>query len=125
MPSKVIVSGIIFVMMVIMLTFVLEFFLPLSAKSDMNFSCRNALLKMELKGGLSDQTRSELLLDLANQGFTNINIIGTPYVKQGEKINLNVEVDYIYNKLSQLFMRADLTQRMVYNKTSIARKVVN
>ncbi|HHW49116.1 MAG TPA: hypothetical protein GXX14_10960 [Clostridiaceae bacterium] len=125
MPAKAVVSGIILIMIVVFLVFTVEFFIPLSVKSDMNMVCRSALLKMEMEGGLSSGNRSDLIEKLSEIGLSNITVEGTEQAKQGERIRLRVEADFVYNKLTGLFSRTDVTQRMIYQKTAIVRKVVN
>ena len=125
MPSRVIVTGIILVIIVAMLVFAVEFFLPLSIKSDMNILCRRTLLKMETAGGLTENDRHELVTDLQDKGFLNITASGTQSAKQGEILNLHVEVQYNHSKLTMLFSREAQSLRMVYDKSSLSRKVVN
>lgn len=125
MPSRVIVTGIVLVIMVAMLVFTVEFFLPLSMKGDMNILCRQTLLKMETAGGLSDSDRQELIEELQDKGFRNVSAVGTRRAKQGEKLNLKVEVQYDYSKLTMLFSRDMQSQLMVYDKSSLSRRVVN
>lgn len=125
MPSKVLVSGVLLVVMVCILVFIVEFFLPLSVKADMNMLCRNTLLKMESDGGLSENERLELQTELEKRGFESVAITGTPYARQGERLNLRVEGAYRYSKLSSLFLRSDTLQVMGYDKASMSRRVVN
>jgi len=125
MPAKAVVSGITLIMIIAFLVFTVEFFIPLSVKSEMNTLCRNALLKMELEGGLRSENRLDLQEKLSGIGLSNILIDGTEQAKHGERIRLKVEADFVYSKLTGFFSRADVTQRMIYQKTSIARKVVN
>ncbi|MGI6776690.1 MAG: hypothetical protein ACOX7R_01275 [Acetivibrionales bacterium] len=125
MAAKVVIFGILFVVMMGMLVFSVEFFIPLSAKSDMNVCCRRALLAMELESGLTYRTEQKLKSDLEKIGFINVVVDGASYAKQGEEIRLVVEADYKYSKLEGMFIRKDCLQHMVYSKTAIARKVVN
>lgn len=125
MPAKVIVTGIILVILIAFLVFSVEFFIPLSAKSDMNICCRNFMLKMEINGGVSNQMKLDLKANLDSRGFDNIKIEGTEAAKQGEELMLCVEADYIYAKLTGIFKRVNVSQHMIYKKTTTARKVVN
>ena len=125
MPSKVLVSGILMIVTVCILVFVVEFFLPLSVKADMNMLCRNTLLKMEAEGGLAENERLGLQTELQNKGFEGISVSGTSYAKQGGRLNLHVEVDYKFNRLAALFSRADTVQHMGYDKVSMSGRVVN
>ena len=125
MPSKVLVSGILMIVTVCILVFVVEFFLPLSVKADMNMLCRNTLLKMEVEGGLGESERLGLQNELQKEGFAGISVVGTTYAKQGGKLILHVEADYKFNRLAALFSRADSVQHMGYDKVSMSRRVVN
>lgn len=125
MPSKVIVMGMVIVITTAILVFIVEFFVPLSMKSDMNFYCRNTLLKMEAGGGLTGQERLDLEIALSGEGFTNIYITGTDNSRQGEMLNLHVDADYSYSKLTALFSRTNVIQHMSYSMTTMSRKVVN
>lgn len=125
MPSRVIVTGIILIVIVAMLVFTVEFFLPLSMKSDMNILCRKTLLKMETAGGFTENDRQELVAELQNIGFSNISASGTQHARQGVTLNLRVEAQYDYSRLTMLFARNVHSQRMIYDKTSLSRKVVN
>lgn len=125
MSGKAVVSGVIFVIMIAVLVSMVEFFLPLSAKADMNAFCRNTLLKVELEGCLPAPEKDNLHSRLTDKGFTNIVINNIGSVKRGEELNLRVEADYTYSKLTGIFTRTQVVQRMVYDKTTIARKVLN
>jgi hypothetical protein len=125
MPARVIVSGMMLVIFAVFMVFAVEFFLPLSAKADMNMYCRSSMLKMETEGGMSSQHADELKERLMERGFKNVIVDGTVSAKQGEKIHLKVEADYAYSKLTALFIRKDTVNRMMYDKISISRRVIN
>lgn len=124
MPAKAIVFSITLVIFTAMVVYTVELFVPLSAKSNMNAYCRKTLLKMEVEGELSYTDENEVRAKLEGIGFSNISI-NTTSGKQGEEISLQVTADYIYSKLTGLFRRSKIEQRMIYNRVSIARKVVN
>lgn len=125
MAPKVLVSGILLVVMMCILVFIVEFFLPLSVKADMNMLCRNTLLKMEADGGLSEAERLELQAGLEKRGLEAVAVSGTPYARQGEKLTLHVEAVYRYSRLASLFVRSETDQAMAYDRVSMSRKVVN
>lgn len=125
MTVKAVVFVIMFVFMIILLVYMVEFLPPLSVKSDMNTCCRNALLRMEVQGGMSEAVYNELEDSLKAMGLDNIVIHGTMGAKQGEEISLRVEADYAYSRFKSLFSRESVTQKMVYSKASISRKVIN
>ncbi len=125
MPARAVVTGVILVIMISLLVYFIEFFLPLSAKADLDIACRDSLLRMENGGGLDSDDRSELQEELEAAGFTNIVISAAANARQGEKLTLRVEGDYSWNRLTDLFKRGDRVIRMIYEKTTMSRKVVN
>lgn len=125
MPAKAIITGVILVIMVLLLVNFIEYFLPLSVKADIDMLCRSALLKMENEGGLSSSDRQELLSGLEGSGLADIVITATPNAPQGGRLTLHVEGDYTYSRITSLFGRGGVTIRMVYDKTTMSRKVVN
>lgn len=125
MTVKAVVFAIMFVFMIMLFVYMVELLPPLSVKSDMNICCRNALLKMEVQGGISETIYDELEDSLKALGLVNVDIRGTTVAKQGEEINLRVEADYAYSRFKSLFFRESVTQKMVYSKASISRKVIN
>lgn len=125
MSSRVIISAFLVILLVSLLVFLVEFFIPLSAKSDLNLLCRNTLLSMEIAGGLQEENRLALKQSLENKGFQNVTVEGSPGAKHGEALHLQVEADYCYSRLTSVLTREQATKHMVYSKTSLARKVVN
>lgn len=127
MPVKAIVTGVLLVLMVVLLVSFIEYFLPLSVKADMDMLCRGTLLRMENAGGLSDDERDALEAELEKIGLRDIYIkpVNSSIVRQGEMLTLEVKCDYTYSKLRSLFKREDVTVRMVYDKTTMSRKLVN
>lgn len=125
MPVKAIVSGILLIIMVFLLVNFIEYFLPLSVKADMDMLCRSALLKMENNGGLSTADEETLRTGLEEKGLTNVEITATSKARQGDMLTLLVEGDYTYSKITSLFRRENTTVTMVYNKSTMSRKVVN
>ena len=125
MPAKAIVTGVVLIIMVTILVFCIEFFLPLSMKADLDMVCRSTLLKMENAGGLSVAEKQELRSELVDKGLTDVVVTATANAKQGGMLTLHVEADYTYSRLAALFRREDAKLRMVYSKASMSRKVVN
>jgi len=125
MPVRAVVTGVIIIIMISMLVFMVELFIPLSKKADIDMLCRSTLLRMESAGGLGENEKLVLQSELERNGFNNVQITATSNAKQGEMLTLHVEADYTYNKMTSLFKRENVTQRMVYRKSSMSRKVVN
>lgn len=103
----------------------IEYFIPLSLNFQFRTECRKTLLQMEEKNELTPAMISELEDVLISKGFTSISI-SSPHTKaRGEKLNLKVVADYKYSKLTGIFKREDVIQKMEYNKYTVARKVLN
>ncbi|HOJ11389.1 MAG TPA: hypothetical protein PK733_12470 [Clostridiales bacterium] len=125
MPSKALIYGITLVMLAAVLVFMVEIFLPLSAKNEFDGICRGTIMQMEVRGGLTNTTRDNLLNALRDKGFSNLKVQGTDNARYGEEIFLKVEGDYIYSRLIGLFTRRYIVKHIVYDRVTIARKVVN
>lgn len=125
MPVKPLVTGIMLVLTIFILVYMVEFFIPLSAKGDIDMLCRNALLQMENAGGMSTAGRMELKSDLEGAGLTDVTISATDDARQGGLLTLHVEGDYTYSGITGFLNRGEVTLRMVYDKSTMSRKVVN
>lgn len=125
MPAKAIVFGIALVMTVGLVTSLVELIVPITAKINLNACCRNALLRMEAEGGLTQENREDLIDSLRENGFANIIVTGTIRASKGEKVFLSVRADYEYSRMTGFFYREKTVQPMSYERISVARKVVN
>ena len=124
MPVKVITTGTILVIMLSIVVQLIEFFIPLSAKSSMNLICRNTMLSMELEGGLSGSIEAALKEELEAGGFRDIEISGTTDAELGGEMFLNVDADFHYSRLNGIFSRGLNVQRMSYSRTMICRRII-
>lgn len=125
MAVRAVTVGIVLVLLIAFCVYIVEMFIMLSAKSDMNLSCRKALIAMEISGGLDEKTEEALKNSLRKCGFENIRITGTRTARHGEELELLVEADYRLSRLSGLFTRQDTNEPMVYHRITTSRKVVN
>lgn len=126
MAAKPIVWGVAIVLMLAIVVVVVDYCMLLSLKFEFNADCRAALLKMENENGLSLQERNSLQTRLTSKGFSNITITAPSTAMQGQELSLRVEADYRYQKLMSIYSaRTSKTQRMVYDNTSMARRVIN
>ena len=125
MPDRGIVLGIVFVFTVALVVMLIELFLPLSYKIEMDIECRKSLLAMEMEGRLQDSEKQSLKERLAKLGFTNITIYASENARQGQELRLRVEADYKYSKLTAFLTREEKVQRMIYDKTAVSRRLVN
>jgi len=125
MPVKAIVTAVLLIIMVTLLVHFTEYFIPLSVKADMDMLCRSVLLKMENNGGLSPSDKEMLREELEKRGLIVADVDGTPHASMGETLRLYVAGDYTYSKMVSLFRRKDVSVRMIYDKSTISRKVIN
>lgn len=123
--GSIIISGIVFVLIIVILVMCIQFLLPVSIKLGMSTDCRNYLLLMENNSGLSNEDVNNLESKLAARGLINITVTAPGTAKQGDQMTLDVEADYTYRRLTSLFVSSKITQHMSYVKTTMARKVVN
>lgn len=103
----------------------IEYFIPLSVNFQFRAECRNTLLQMEEKNELTSTMINNLKNELVDKGFTIISTSPTHTASRGQTLNLNVVADYKYSKLTGIFKREEITQKMEYNKYTVARKVLN
>ena len=62
---------------------------------------------------------------LTDRGFTGISVRSLGGTARGDRVSLQVEADYTYRKMTNVFSRSNTVQRMPYDKTSVVRRVVN
>jgi hypothetical protein len=123
--ERILIYAILIVFLLVVVLAFMDYMVLLNMKFEMNALCRGALLTMETKGYLSGADISELEGSLADRGFTGIYIRSLGGTAQGDRVSLQVEADYIYRKMTNVFSRSDTVQRMSYDKTSVVRRVVN
>ncbi len=125
MPHRIVVFGVLTVVVIALVVMLVESFLPLSFKIEMNIECRKSLLEMESAGGLDNIGLNSLEERLSEKGFYNISITAPENAKQGDEIRLKVEADYKYSKFQSVFSRQDVVSHLIYDKTTMSRKVIN
>ena len=125
MAGRIPVIAIVMVLMAALTVSFIEYFVPLSVNFQFRAECRKTLLQMEEKNELTSTMITDLKNELVNKGFTVISTSPTHTAPRGQNLNLKVVADYKYSKLTGIFKREDVTQRMEYNKYTVARKVLN
>ena len=125
MVGRLAVGTVTLIIILTILVSMFELLVPLSARQEFDLECRNALITMETRGGFTTADETNLTTNLTNRGFANINITATSIAKLGEQISLRVVADYRYSHMTDVFTRSSVTQRMIYDKTSRSREVVN
>jgi hypothetical protein len=125
MVGRLAVGTVTLIIILTILVSMFELLVPLSARQEFGLECRNALITMETTGGFSAADRTRLTASLTSLGFADISITATAASKLGDEISLRVEADYQYSRITGVFTRSYVTQRMVYVKTSRSREVIN
>ena len=125
MAGRIPVIAIVMVLMAALTVSFVEYFVPLSANFQFRADCRKTLLQMEEKNELTSTMINNLKNELVDKGFTIISTSPAHTTPRGGNLNLNVVADYKYSKLTGIFKREEVTQRMEYNKYTVARKVLN
>ncbi len=125
MPVKAVVFALVIIMLLSITVLLVELFVPLSAKLDMNMYCRETIIKMEIDGGITADNTAGLRERLEGRGFVNIQISGTEGAMQGDNLILHVEAEYCHNSLTGIFTRNLTHYRMVCEKYASVRKVIN
>lgn len=123
--ERIIIYAVLIVFLFALAVAILEYFVPLSAKFDMNVLCRSYLMKLEIQGSLSAQDISSLAGSLAGRGFSNISVSTAGGSAQGSTVTLTVDADYTFSRLVSVFSRSSSTQHMTFSKTATVRKVAN
>jgi hypothetical protein len=123
--AEIIIIAFVLIVLFASVVFLIQFFIPIAVNLNMNTDCRNAMLLMENNCGLSSIDINNLKDKLTARGLTNITIEAPTDAKQGDEITLDVEADYVYMKKFSLFVNSNVTQHMTFNKTTMARKVIN
>ncbi len=125
MPVKAVIFALVIVMLLSITVLLVEFFVPLSAKIDLNMYCRETIIKMEINGGITADDADRLKQRLKDRGFVNIQISGTEGARQGDDLVLHVEAEFCHNSISGIFTRDLTCYRMVCDKYASVRKVIN
>lgn len=125
MIDRVISTGFILVLLAAIIIASVQFFVPLSIKSDFDSSCREALIKMESQGQLTDESKECLYSQLEKKGLKDIKIIASESSCFGEMIRLDVQASFQYYSLISIFSGEVKGLNLRYNKTCISRRIVN
>lgn len=125
MPGRILVFAAVIILLIFFMVYMVELFIPLQARFNMNSVCRGILIKMEQQGGMTPELKAKLEERLGSLGFSINHIHGTIHAGQGEEIQLCVEADYTYGSVTRLFARENITSSMKYKKYSTGRKVMN
>lgn len=124
MITRTLIFGIIIVLIISLLIFMTEVFLPINAKIEFDGICRGAIIKMEINGGINGEIKEKLLGKLGDK-YQDVTVEATENAKYGTDITLRVKAKYRYNGLSGLFLRKENILDICYEKTTVSRRVIN
>jgi len=125
MGERIIVSVVIMIIAMFLIVYMIEIFVPLAVNLDFRDMCRNYLMKMEFNSGLSNTDINNFTESLTKKGFSNIMIDAPSYCKFGTSMQLKVKVVYKINTIINIFIREKQNYIMNYNRTTIARRIIN
>lgn len=124
MAGKFMITGFVMVCIVVIGISIVEMFVPVSINSSLKTDCRNALIRMEANGGMTQDIENTLEKQLQEKKLTDVVISGTYNAKYGEEINLEVSASYTWEPVFLFFKGSDVLS-IEYNRTSISRMVIN
>lgn len=93
-------------------------------KVSFDSACRNALFKIDIDGGLQEDTRNELIQDLESCGFTNIEVDAPEEIEYGQLIDFHVTAQHELNDdafISSILENSSFT----YESSVISRRIHN
>lgn len=125
MAERAVVTAVILLVTICICLYMVEVFVPIGKNMDFRDICRNYLMKMEYCSGLSRDDLSALKDRLEESGFCNVTATAPGSAKAGERISLHVRAEYIRDGLSGIFKREPTAHSMTYERTTVARKVIN
>lgn len=125
MIDRTVSTGFILIVLAAILMASVQFFVPLSAKSDFDSLCRAAMIKVESEGKLTEETRAILYCRLQERGFKDVEISGPESSQYGDFISLDVKASYQYHSLTKIFLAEVKNIDLAFNKSSISRRIVN
>lgn len=124
--STVLVLTIAIVILLSLVVFTLEMYLPLQVKTQMLGLCRPYIFSIEAYGELSESDCNDLKIALEDIGLKDISIvISDDQKKFGDLFRLKIEGSYTRNRLVSLFSRDEEMMVMVYERKLVYRRINN
>lgn len=125
--SDVLVTGVVLIILVIIITFMLEFFIPINKKIEFDRICSQYVFICDQNNGLTLDQKEALVDELQIHGFENI-VYQIPALNEkafNEQYLFHVQGDYDFKQLISLFSRQKKRITMEYDYNLINRKVIN
>lgn len=124
--SSVIILGIAILILVSIVVFSIEIYLPLHMRVEMYANIRPYMFQLEAEGLLTSLELSSLTQDLVDIGLENVSI-GLEYTGQGfgDWIEVVISGDYRRKAMVELFSRKSEEIRMAYKKKIYIRHIEN
>ena len=101
-----------------------EIIFTIVQKTSFDNTCRNALLEIDMKGGLENDTKNTLIRKLTICGFSGILVEAPKNIQYGDIITLTVSAKHsaAFSNLSGIFMHERV---FGYENSIISRKIHN
>lgn len=124
--SNIIVLSIVLIILLSLVVFSIDLFLPIQLKFEMNGICRSYIYKIESSGFLTAEDQLELMDALREIGLTNPSIsIESDGQKYGDRVDVKIVSIYERSRLIGLFRRANEQLEFNYERTYFIRQIKN
>jgi len=124
--SNVLILGIAMVLLLCLLVFSMELFIPLQVKLGIHQVCRPYLYTLEARGALDPVEIDNIEEELEELGLESLSIsVEKSGEKFGDIISFRVEGRYKQDRMVQLFIRENQTLEFLYEKKISLRKIIN
>lgn len=124
--SGVLTMGIGLLIILCILVFAIEMFLPLNIKVHMQDIMRPYMFQLEAQGSLSPSELEQIKVALEEAGLTEVEVnIHYEGYHFGDQVTCITRGKYSHKGFTQLFRRTDSEIEMSYEKTLYIRKIKN
>lgn len=124
--TNTIVLAVVIILLLCISIFIIELFIPINRKFEMNSICRKYVFIVEDRGDLNAEENSELINRLENINLEAITIsIDSTGSKFGDEVNFSVSAQSKHNSLTQLFSRNVERILIRYERKLTIRKIIN
>ena len=124
--TNTIVLSVVIVLLLSISVFLIELFIPISKKFEMNSICRKYLFIVEANGNLSAEEIEELTGSLEHIGLNDVSIeVDSDGSKFGDEVKFEVTAEFAHNSLANLFNRNIERMLIRYDRELTIRKIIN
>lgn len=124
--SNIIVLSVVLIILLLFTVFLVELFIPINMKYEMNNICRSYLFEIQEDGKLSVDNELKIKSKLEKLGLTNIEIIiiasGTKF---GDEIDYIVQCNFNHKILNKFLKREKESIVMKYERKLTIKNITN